>query len=248
LSISAAVIGSVFAVVFFVWYPQPLFEVVGGWYLRRLLFLVDVVLGPVLTLIVFKPGKPGLRFDLTVIAIIQVVALVYGTATTFRERPYYLMFAVDRFEVVANKDVDQSQIRYDALREKPWIGPIKVFARLPEDPDALSAFMEEVLFEGKPDLNRRPEYWHPYDDHASNVSAEAIPVSALLEENDDIATKARQLAETYKGDHRSIGLVPLLGRDADYSMVIDMDTGEQLEIIDIDLYVLNVDKEPQAIR
>ena len=112
LSLSAAVVGSGFAIVFFIWYPQPYFEVVGAWYLIRILFIVDVVLGPLLTFIVFKPGKPGLKFDLTVIALVQVAALMYGATIIYQERPYYLVFAVDRFELVARKDLDLSGIKY----------------------------------------------------------------------------------------------------------------------------------------
>ena len=39
------------------------------------IFLVDVVLGPGLTLMVFKPGKPGLKFDMAAIVVLQMVAL-----------------------------------------------------------------------------------------------------------------------------------------------------------------------------
>ena len=91
LSLSAAVVGSVFAVVFLVWYPESYFEVVGAWYLVRILFIVQIVLGPLLTFIVFKPGKPGLKFDLSVIALVQVVALVYGTVVIYPvDQCYYL--------------------------------------------------------------------------------------------------------------------------------------------------------------
>ncbi len=87
LSLSAAIVGCSFAIVFFVWYPQPYFEVVGAWYLIRILFIVDVVLGPLLTFIVFKAGKPGLRFDLTVIALVQVAALAMGPPSSIRNVP-----------------------------------------------------------------------------------------------------------------------------------------------------------------
>ena len=39
------------------------------------------VVGPLLTLIVFRAGKPGMKFDLAVIGLVQVAALAYGTAT-----------------------------------------------------------------------------------------------------------------------------------------------------------------------
>ncbi|MDG4553623.1 MAG: hypothetical protein P9E24_05180 [Candidatus Competibacter sp.] len=42
-------------IMFFVWYPAPYFEIDGGWKVPRILAGLDVVLGPLLTLIVFKP-------------------------------------------------------------------------------------------------------------------------------------------------------------------------------------------------
>ena len=64
LTILAAFLGATFAVIYFVWYPEPYFEIVGAWYLVRIFLVVNIVVGPLLTLIIFKPGKWGLRFDL----------------------------------------------------------------------------------------------------------------------------------------------------------------------------------------
>jgi len=243
LSLSAAVVGSGFAIVFFVWYPQPYFEVVGAWYLIRILFIVDVVLGPLLTFIVFKSGKPGLKFDLTVIALVQVAALVYGATIIYQERPYYMVFAVDRFELVARKDLDLTQIKYDALEEKPWIGAVHVFAKLPEDPEALAKFTEEVVFEGKPDLERRPEFWHLYAEHASEASAQARDLHDLLQDDESTAKKASRVIEKYESDHARLGYLPLLGRTSNFAVVLDMDTGEKLEVLDIDPYQLIIDRQ-----
>ena len=243
LSLSAAVVGSGFAVVFFVWYPQPYFEVVGAWYLIRILFVVDVILGPLLTFVVFKSGKPGLKFDLSVIALVQIAALVYGATVIYQERPYYMVFAVDRFQLVPKKGIDPSQLKYDDLKEKPWIGAVHVFAGLPEDPKAMSKFTEEVVFEGKPDLERRPEFWHPTTDYASDAPAEAEDLHKLLEEDDETAEKAKRLFEKYQSEHANIGYVPLVGRTSDFAMVLDMDTGEQLEVLDVDPYQLVFDSQ-----
>ena len=243
LSLSAVVVGIAFAIVFFIWYPQPYFDVVGAWYLIRILFIVDVVLGPLLTFIVFKPGKAGLKFDLAVIALVQVSALIYGGTIIFQERPYYMVLAVDRFELVPRKDLDLSNIKYDALKEKTWIGTIPVFARLPEDPEALSRFTEEVMFEGKPDLERRTEFWHPYDQFASEAPAQARDLHELLTDDEITAGKAAPLIEKYEADHASLGYLPLLGRTENFAIVLDMETGEQLKVLNVDPYQLIIDRQ-----
>ncbi|HEV7490359.1 MAG TPA: hypothetical protein VGO25_06105, partial [Rhodanobacteraceae bacterium] len=70
LSISICVGLGAVALIFGVWYPPPYSHAVGADQLVVLLLGVDVVLGPLLTLVVFKSGKKSLRFDLSVIALL----------------------------------------------------------------------------------------------------------------------------------------------------------------------------------
>lgn len=42
-------------------------------------------MGPLITLIIFKPGKKGLKLDLATIAVLQVAALAYGTHVVFEQ-------------------------------------------------------------------------------------------------------------------------------------------------------------------
>src|SRR5437762_10459463 len=52
---SAVIVSAVCVLVFFVWYPHPYFRISGAWNPLRVLIGVDLVLGPLLTLLVFKP-------------------------------------------------------------------------------------------------------------------------------------------------------------------------------------------------
>jgi hypothetical protein len=61
--------------VLFRWYPEFFYTIDGGWEGMRIIIGVDLILGPLLTLVVFKAGKPGLKFDLSMIAIIHSVCL-----------------------------------------------------------------------------------------------------------------------------------------------------------------------------
>ena len=70
--------------------PEPLFTATGGNDLVMILVAVDVVLGPLITLIVFNPAKP-LQADRastsTVIAVLQLAALAYGIGVIAMARP-----------------------------------------------------------------------------------------------------------------------------------------------------------------
>ena len=74
LSISMLIALCVVGVVFFIWYPSPLSKAVGVTHIFLMLLVIDVILGPLLGLLVYKEGKKTLKFDLSVIIVIQIAA------------------------------------------------------------------------------------------------------------------------------------------------------------------------------
>ena len=86
LAISGLVATIAMMVVFFVWYPAPLHTAVGVTKIFLMLLAIDIIIGPVITFIIFKPNKPSLKFDLTVIALLQLTALGYGINVRYETR------------------------------------------------------------------------------------------------------------------------------------------------------------------
>ena len=193
---------------------------------------VDLVLGPLLTLIVYKEGKRGLKFDLAFIASVQLVALFYGAGTLHAERPTYLVFAVDRITLVSHKSIDHSLIRYEALRQKPIGGLLKVFARAPGDADEFQRFMDGVLFEGMPDLDRRTEYWEPWDAGVDIIRGAVIPLQNFETDSEVEQQEISNAIDRYK--NTQIGFLPIGGIDDDIGLLMDMDSLMPLEVIRVD--------------
>ncbi len=231
---SALVVGTLCAVIFFVWYPAPYFAAKGASGVLLVLIGVDLILGPTLTLILFRPRKRGLVFDLSVILTIQLAALVYGTTALYQERPYYLVFAVDRLEILAYKDVDSTMIEYEELRRKPFIGPILAVASLPEGQDEFQRLLEETVFEGKPDIERRPEFWSPYANRSDDVIARARSLAELLERYPETRTEISKLTESLDAEIDDLAYIPLVGRETSFAFVIDAETATPIDIIDVD--------------
>ncbi len=232
LSISATIVGAVFAVIFFLWYPDPYFRVSGANDIVRVLIGVDLVLGPVLTLVLFKSGKPRLLFDLSVVAIIQLSALIYGTSVIYQERPYFVVFAIDRFVVVPKKDVDLTKIQNEALKHKPWRGPIFVFASLPEDNKEREQLMMDVI-SGAPDIDRRPEFWAPYAEKIDQVMARAEALSDMRPSSDE----AKRLIAGVRARHENADrllYLPITSNVNVYSMILDPNTKTAVDIVAVD--------------
>ena len=233
LLISALIVGVIFALIFFVWYPAPTFLIAGAFSIVLILIGVDLVLGPLLTMIVYKKDKPGLKLDLAVIAAIQLIALVYGTFTLYQERPYYMVFIVDRLNLVTEKHIDKSKLRFDELHQKPFADVIRVFARMPEG-DEFQAFLKGVVFEGQPDMEGRPEYWEPYAAGREIVMNRTKPLSELKRVTEQDERRVQQAIDTYSTDHPRLGYLPISTLKDEIGMIMDMDTAEPIDVIQVD--------------
>lgn len=83
------------------WYPGILFDSGNGWKAVGMIVGIDLILGPLLTLIVFNHNKNSLKFDLWVIVLVQTAALMYGTWTIYHTRPVALAFINTSFMTIS---------------------------------------------------------------------------------------------------------------------------------------------------
>lgn len=180
LLISCSIAAVVITIMLGVWYPGPLFEAAGGSGMLYILVGVDVILGPLLTLIVFKSGKRGMKFDLAVIGLVQLSALVYGAHIVFLARPAFIVFVKDRFELVIAAEQDpaeQALARFPQFREPGWTGPKLVAADMPADPKERNALIDAAM--AGLDLQNFPRYYVPYAERTGEVLAKAETIARL---------------------------------------------------------------------
>ena len=179
LGLSALIAAGVIALIALVWFPGPLFEATGSRELVMLLIGIDVAIGPLITLIVYREGKRGMRFDLAFIAVCQVAALLYGLSTFLVMRPAYLVFAVDRVVAVPAKMLSREDLAAapPEYRRKPWFGPELVAAKLPDDPAERQALFDSGL-QGK-DVERFPKYYVAWESQRDAILAKAVPLENL---------------------------------------------------------------------
>ena len=131
--ISLVVFCFLLSLILLVWYPGLLFDLNGGWEGLRIVIGVDLILGPVLTLIVYKVGKPSLKFDLTAIAVFQSLCLVAGVWVVYEERPVVLAFEYDAIYSLSYREFKQYDNDLAALEAFAGQYPKQVFIELPAD-------------------------------------------------------------------------------------------------------------------
>jgi hypothetical protein len=83
--------------IYYNWYPQPYFAIDGGWQGIRLIAGVDLVLGPLITFLIFdlRKKRREILFDLAIILVFQFTALAYGVYTTYTQRPVAAIVIAD---------------------------------------------------------------------------------------------------------------------------------------------------------
>jgi hypothetical protein len=231
LALSAAVAAAVFFPIYFYWYPDVLFESAGGRDLFLLIVGVDVTLGPLITLIIFKPGKWGLVFDLVVIAIMQTAALAYGVYVLFDSRPVHIAFVKDRFEIVRANGFPAGELElarakgYDKL---PWTGPDLVGVKLPTDPDEQFKLMISGF--GGVDAQYYPRYYVPYADVRGEVVKEARPLETLRKRNPKRAGEIAQVLGQIGRKEEDVKFIPMRAGKNDLAVFVDAKSGEILKI------------------
>lgn len=228
LLISTCIAAAVIGVVFFVWYPAPLHTAAGVTQIFLLLLTVDVVLGPLLTLIVYKTGKKTLIMDLTIIALLQLGALSYGVWTVAEGRPAWLVFGADRFELVRIPDIDQRNIGTHALYSSPaWTGPQWVGADLPFDLEQRN----DIIFEsvgGGFDIYQRPNLYRPLQEMTASIQKYAQELSLLNNFN-----ASSDVKNTVKKHPSATAWLPLGAQNEDMVVLINKETTEVIAIVDL---------------
>ena len=226
LLMSAVIATLVVTTMLFLWYPQPYFKVAGGTTLLMLLVGVDVVLGPLLTFIVFDPRKKSLKFDLAIIVVLQLAALAYGVWVMFNARPVYVAFAGDRFELVSANEISPTDLDRAAFdyRDLPLTGPQVVGTRLPSNPADVQQLMSAATLGGS--IGLFPQHYVPYASIARDVVAKSQPFSRLRQKYPDRVAEIDSYIAGSKAPEASLRYVPLQSRKSDMIVVVDAANGE----------------------
>lgn len=195
-----------------VWYPGPLFELSGAIGLLSILVPVDVVLGPFLTLLVFKRGKPILMaIDMSFIVAAQVAALLYGAWTIAEVRPAYIVLFDKRFEVVRSMDI---------AKGAPWQAPLAGPEWVAVSPKSAEELLKDLKAGVLP--TRDTKQFQPLASRDADFRAAMKTVAALKSQT--IRAQIIQELEEKGIEPEEVGLVPMLVRDLAVTAVFDKDS------------------------
>lgn len=217
--------------VFFIWYPAPFDVAIGVGQIILIMLAIDVTLGPLLTLVLAKEGKKGLKFDLVVIAIVQLSALFYGLYSVEKGRPVWVAFDHSRFELVQKFMIDREkdkEVETPSAYQKEGFGsPPWVSVRSPKNREEQDDWMFYELETGTSPA-MRPALYAPLADNMDRVIKEKLPLSDLTKFND------KNLVEPILSKYPNAdGFLPMRASEVDMTVLVDSKNKGFIKVVDL---------------
>lgn len=229
LSISILISLIVVGAVFFAWYPAPLSTAVGVTQIFLMMLAIDVIIGPLLGCLVYKEGKKTLKLDLSVIIFIQIAALCYGVFSIEQGRPVWLVFNVDRFELVRKNDIilekiDQAQSQFQHI---PWLKPQYAATEFAKNIEQRNDDMFAEVFSGI-SIVQRPARYVELSQAKNRIQQRALPLVELQQYNSK-ADVEKTLAKYPNAD----AWLPLKANAVDMVVLVNKESASIIKIVDL---------------
>lgn len=217
LLISLLIASASLFLIFKVWYPAPLHTALGIGGLVVMMLAIDVILGPLLTLVLAKEGKKGLKMDLIVIGIVQLTALFYGLYSIDKGRPVAIAFDINRFELVQKHMIigDNKKAIVKQYADSQGVRIPVVAVRPAKDENELAKRMKNELELGIM-ASADPELYETLDKNFEVIAHSSKPIQDLPKFNDKVL--AEQIMAQYP---QADGFLPLVANEKNISVLID---------------------------
>lgn len=216
-------------IVFLIWYPAPLATATGVTHLFLMMLGIDMVIGPILGLIVYKDNLKVFKRDLSFICIVQVIAMGYGVYTIAQGRPVWLVYSVDRFELIRNneliyKNSDKIQKEY---KYPSWFGPVVVGSQLNVDSKVRNNEMFEDILGGI-SIAQKPQYYTDFKEVNLDLQKHIQDIKLLFQFND-----TNLVQNVLKKHPDADSFVPLKANEVDMTVLLHKHTGRIIAIVNL---------------
>lgn len=229
LTLSSLIALIVIGIVFCVWYPLPLAQAVGVTHIFLMMLAIDVIIGPILGLLVYKEGKKTLKMDLSIVITLQLCALVYGIYSIEQGRPVWVAYYVNGFELIRKNEMLEDgiqkalpQYQHPSLFQPQYVGVEFAKDSKTRNDDMFTEVMSGIS------LAQKPERYVPLDKVKKQIQQHAQNLDALNQFNDKALVK-----KTLSNYPQATAFVPLKANAVDMTVLINKEKGEVVKIVDL---------------
>jgi hypothetical protein len=225
---SATALTLILGALYFGWYRWPGWRLADATQVVTVLIGVDLVLGPLMTLIVANKNKSrrGLTRDIGIIVAVQVCALIYGSTSLWSGRPLYYAFSVNILQLVQAYDIDSHEAELGRqlnaeLAPHCYSTPRWIWAPLPTDPEEAQKIVTGAV-SGADDVTSMPRYFKPWEQGLPSLRGQLKKVEdvAYFSPGEKKKLKERLQAAGFVADQ--MNTMPLTGRGKPLLAVFDL--------------------------
>jgi hypothetical protein len=234
-AVTLLIAGIASALIFLVWFPGELAAMVGGAKLFLIVVVSDLVLGPLMSLVIYtsKKSRRVLIVDYAIIATVQMAALIYGVMIVAGSRPVFVAFAVDRLEVLTAFEISDADLAGGVepqYRSLSWFGPRLVAIQLPLDTKERNDLILSAVTGGK-DARFLPKYYRAFDTAREQALAKSQPIETLLASSSDEKSRIEAAIEATGKSENDLRWLLVHHRFGFATAFIDAHSGEPVKYL-----------------
>lgn len=208
LLVSVAVALLAAMLVFLVWYPAPAARLLDVGPIYAVVLAVDVVCGPLLTLVLASPAKPRreLMLDFGLVGLIQLAALGYGLYALESARPVAYVFEQDRLVLVAKNELYTADCP-EAAQPCPPAPGLWGIGQYVVQVDRMGGFHSLDLSLQGVSPAMRPATWGPWNWQDARLQSALRPLTALRADQQEKLAERQGTAYLARPELRYVPLV-----------------------------------------
>lgn len=228
LVVSIVIVLTSMGIIFLMWYPAPLAKATGALNIFLMILVISIIVGPILGLYVYKEHKKSLKLDLSIIILMQLISSCYGFYTILQGRPVWIVYSIDRFQLIRKNDVVLSnnistKFKYN---EKFWMGPHYVAVKLSDNAKQKESDMFNAV--SGLTLAQQPERYIPFKDSKSSLLENTLSLTLLNCCNS--SARIKRILGKYP---QANGWIPLKANAVDMVVLINKDSANVVKIVDL---------------
>lgn len=185
----------VFTLIYF-WYPTPYFTASGGLQGLKIVGGVDIILGPLLTLIIFnhQKSKKELFLDLSLIGLLQVSALIWGMHNIYAQRPVAVVYWEKEFMTIPAAALTNQGVSLKKLNTFGDSLPVYIYAEKPKDVDGLEKMLS-LMAEAAIPPHHQFVLYQALGKHYADLRIRQIDINKAISNDLELKTKLIAILE-----------------------------------------------------
>ena len=167
--------------------------------------------------------------DLSIIILFQIIALSYGVFNIAQGRPVWIVYSVDRFELVCNNEIYEKNTQ-NANREyqhTSWLKLQYVATQFSVDNKERNDNLFDEVLAGV-SIAQRPERYVPIKTVKNQIKSRSQDLNLLSSFNSD--SEVAEILEQYPSAN---ALLPLKANALDMVILINKENAEVFKIVDL---------------